>query len=110
MQRRHFLASSMLAAMTPMHAQPAHWPERPLRILVPGGPGGVIDIRARWIGQSLSTLLHQHVTVENRPGAGGNIGMEAGAHSAPDGYTLVLVHQGTMTVNPHLYARTGYDP
>lgn len=110
MQRRQLLASALLAAALPVRAQPAGWPERPLRILVPGGPGGVTDIRARWIGQRLSAVLNQPVTVENRPGAGGNIGMEAGARSAPDGYTLVVVHQGTMTVNAHLYARTGYDP
>src|SRR3954468_1994999 len=110
MQRRQLLASALLAATMPVRAQAAGWPERPLRILVPGGPGGLTDIRARWIGQRLSAQLRQPVTVENRPGAGGNIGMEAGAHSVPDGYTLVLIHQGTMTVNTHLYARTGYNP
>jgi tripartite-type tricarboxylate transporter receptor subunit TctC len=110
MQRRQLLASALLAAAMPVRAQSTSWPARPLRIIVPGGPGGVTDIRARWIGQRLSALLHQPVAVENRPGAGGNIGMEAGARSAPDGYTLVVIHQGTMTVNAHLYARTGYDP
>ena len=85
------------------------WPERPIHLIVPGGTGGIIDIRARWLAERLARVLRQPVMVENKPGAGGNIGMELAAHSAPDGYTLVIVHQGTMTMNPHLYARTGYD-
>jgi tripartite-type tricarboxylate transporter receptor subunit TctC len=86
------------------------WPEKPIRIVVPGGVGGVIDVRARWLAERLGPALHQPVIVDNKPGAGGNIGTELAARSAPDGYTLVIVHQGTMTMNPHLYARTGYDP
>ena len=86
------------------------WPIKPVRIIVPGGPGGVIDIRARWLADRLMPALGQSVVVENKPGAGGNIGTEMGARSAPDGYTLTIVHQGTMTINPHLYSRLGYDP
>jgi len=86
------------------------WPDKPIRLVVPGGVGGVTDVRARWLAEQLGPALHQPVIVENRPGAGGNIGTELAAHSAPDGYTLVIVHQGTMAMNPHLYARTGYDP
>jgi tripartite-type tricarboxylate transporter receptor subunit TctC len=88
----------------------ADWPVRPVRIIVPGGAGGVIDIRARWLAERLGPALCQPVIVENKPGAGGNIGTAFAAHSAPDGYTLVIVHQGTMTINPHLYPRAGYDP
>ena len=91
-------------------AQEPQWPTRALRIIVPGGAGGVTDIRARWLAQRLSPALGQSVIVENKPGAGGNIGMEFAARSAADGYTLALIHQGTMTMNPHLYARIGYDP
>jgi tripartite-type tricarboxylate transporter receptor subunit TctC len=86
------------------------WPEKPIRIVVPGGVGGVTDIRARWLANRLARALGQPVIVDNKPGAGGNIGTELAARSAPDGYTLAIVHQGTMTMNPHLYARTGYDP
>jgi len=86
------------------------WPSKPVRVVVAGGTGGVIDIRARWLAQRLGPELRQAVFVENRPGAGGNIGTAAVAHSAPDGYTLLFVHQGTMAINPHLYPHTGYDP
>jgi tripartite-type tricarboxylate transporter receptor subunit TctC len=104
-KRRHLIACT---ALWPLLASAA-WPTRPLRIIVPGGPGGVIDIRARWIAQRIAAPLGQAVVVDNRPGAGGNVGTEAGARSEPDGHTLTLIHQGTMTVNPHLYARPGYD-
>lgn len=94
----------------PSAAEEAPWPTKPVRILVPGGTGGVTDIRARWLAERLGPLLGQSVIVENKPGAGGNVGMEMGARSAPDGYTLTIIHQGVMTVNPHLYGRIGYDP
>ena len=86
------------------------WPSKPIHLVVPAGVGGVVDIRARWLTERLGPALGQAIVVENRPGAGGNIGMQAVARSPADGYTLVVIHQGTMTMNPHLYARTGYDP
>jgi tripartite-type tricarboxylate transporter receptor subunit TctC len=103
---------TVIALLSPIAApaQDAPWPSKPLRIIVPGGAGGVTDIRARWLAQRLSPALGQSVVVENKAGAGGNIGTELAARSAPDGYTLLMVHHGTMAVNPHLYARTGYDP
>jgi len=105
------LALSLVATLqAPAAAQEAPWPSKPVHILVPGGAGGVTDIRARWLAQRLAPLLGQSVIVENKPGAGGNFGMELGAHSAADGYTVVVIHQGVMTVNPHLYSRLGYDP
>jgi len=112
MKRRHLLttAARLATLCLSLSAWADAWPTKPLRIIVPGGPGGVIDIRARWIAQRLAEALRQAVVVENRPGAGGNVGMEAGAHSAPDGYTLTLIHQGTIAMNPHLYAHPGYDP
>ena len=91
-------------------ANGVEWPSRPIRLIVPGGVGGVTDIRARWLADHLATRLGQPIIVENKPGAGGNIGTAQAAHSVPDGYTLVIIHQGTMTINPHLYARPGYDP
>ena len=98
-----------LAALPSAAAEDA-WPAKPIRILVPGGVGGVTDIRARWLANKIAPILGQPVVVENRPGAGGLMGMESGARSAPDGYSLVIIHQGTMAVNPHLYARLPYDP
>jgi tripartite-type tricarboxylate transporter receptor subunit TctC len=111
MDRRYFVIGISCSAgfTSRLRAEDEHWPARTLRILVPGGTGGVIDIRARWIAQRLSSRLQQGVVVENRPGAGGNLGTEIGARSAPDGYTLTIIHQGTMTVNPHLYPRPGYN-
>ena len=106
------LLAFSLAAMlhSPVAAEEAPWPAKPVHILVPGGAGGVTDIRARWLAERLALRLGQSVIVENKPGAGGNLGMEMGARSAPDGYTLTIIHQGVMTVNPHLYSRLGYDP
>ena len=77
---------------------------------MPSGPGGVTDIRARWLADRLSPALGQPVVVENRAGAGGNLGTVAAVRSTPDGYTLLIVHIGTMAINPHLYANPGYDP
>ena len=98
-----------LLSMTSAAAEVA-WPQKPVRFLVPGGPGGVADVRARWVAARLQEEIGQAVVVENHSGAGGNIGTEMGAHSAPDGYTLTIIHQGTMAVNPHLYAHIDYDP
>lgn len=75
-----------------------------------GGPGGVTDIRARWLAEKLTPVLGQSFQIEYCAGAGGNLGTVAGARSAPDGYTLVIVHIGTMTISPHLHANPGYDP
>jgi tripartite-type tricarboxylate transporter receptor subunit TctC len=95
---------------SPVMAVAPAWPGKPVRLIVPGGTGGVVDIRARWLAERLATKLAQPVIVENRPGAGGNIGTQSVAHSEADGRTLLFVHQGTMAINPHLYPHTGYDP
>ena len=112
--RRQVLAStaSLCALAMPMaslHGQASGWPDKPIRIVVPGGPGSVTDIRARWLAERLGPALGQVVVVENRAGAGGNLGTASAARSAPDGYTLVIVHIGTLAINPHLYASPGYD-
>jgi tripartite-type tricarboxylate transporter receptor subunit TctC len=98
---------------TTAFANPApetNWPTKPIKLIVPAGAGGVPDVRARWLAERISPLLGQPVWIENKPGAGGNIAMEIAARSAPDGYTLVAMHQGTMAFNPHMYQRIGYDP
>lgn len=95
--------------LTPLRSMAAAWPDRPLRI-VAGGAGGIPDIRARWLADRLAAALGQPVVVENSAAAGGNVGAEQVARSAPDGYTLLLIHQGTGAINPHLYAHIGYNP
>lgn len=86
------------------------WPARPIRLVVPFTPGGSTDILARAIGQKLSQAWGQPVLIENVPGAGGSIGAEKVAKAAPDGYTLLMGHIGTLAVNPSLYPHLPYDP
>ena len=112
---RKLIYSCLLACATwlvpgVLLAQAPQWPAKPLRIIVPAGADSVTDIRARWLAPRMATALGQSVTIDNKTGAGGNIGTEMGARSAPDGYTLVSVHHGTLAVNPHLFTRVGYDP
>jgi tripartite-type tricarboxylate transporter receptor subunit TctC len=90
-------------------AQSQQYPSGAIRVIAPGPPGSPRDIRARWVAEQLGSALSQPVMVDNRAGAGGNIGMEMAAKSAPDGRTLVIVDTGTLAMNPHLYDRTGYD-
>jgi tripartite-type tricarboxylate transporter receptor subunit TctC len=85
------------------------YPTKPLRIIVPFPPGGPADGLARIVGDKLAAALGQPVVIDNRPGAGGNIGMELGAKAAPDGHTLVLAPAGNLTVNPSLYRNVPYD-
>ena len=85
------------------------YPSKPVRVIVPFSPGGVADSSARVVAERLGARLGQSVVVENRPGASGNIGTAAVAGSAPDGYTLLLGFDGTMVVNPHVYAKLPFD-
>jgi tripartite-type tricarboxylate transporter receptor subunit TctC len=91
-------------------APAADWPNRPVRIVVPYGPGGANDILARLYGQKLSERLGQPFVVENRAGGQAIIGSEYVARAAPDGYTLLLGATGTMIFNPVTYERLSYDP
>jgi tripartite-type tricarboxylate transporter receptor subunit TctC len=86
------------------------YPAHAIKLVVPFPPGGSTDILARPIAQKLSQALGQQVVVENRGGAGGTIGAEAVAHAAPDGYTLLMGHIGTLAVAPSLYPKLAYDP
>src|SRR6266567_1743223 len=99
-----FLA--LLAA--PAHAQGA-WPARAVRFIVPSSPGGGTDLYARQLAQALSESLKQQFIVDNRPGASGNIGAEAAAKSAPDGYTFLVTANPAIAVNPSLYKNLRYD-
>ncbi len=87
------------------------YPERTITLVVPYPPGGGVDTLARIVAGKLQEALHATVIVDNKSGAGGTIGTRAVAHAKPDGYTLLLGHTGTISINPSLYAgRAGYDP
>lgn len=88
----------------------AQYPSRPIKLIVPIPPGGAPDISARVVGQRLSELVGQPVVVENRPGSNGNIAMDLVAKSQPDGYTLGLLADSMITINPHLYKTMPIDP
>lgn len=96
-------------ALGTMPGAAAGYPDHPVKIIVPFAPAGPTDVMARLIAQKLSESLKQQFFVENHPGAGGNIGMTQVAHSAPDGYTI-LVASSSYVVNPSLYAKNPFDP
>ncbi len=111
--RRLVLAGIALSAINlvviPTSAQTS-WPTRPVKIVVPFAPGGTTDILARAMAPELSKAFGQPFVVENRAGAGGNIGADVVAKSAPDGYTLLMGTVGTHGINKSLYSKMAYDP
>lgn len=109
--RRTLLAAGagLLAAPGIVHAQ-GEWPNRPVRIIVPWPPGGSTDVLVRIYAERLQALLGQNFVVENRAGAGGNIGIDATAKAAPDGYTMGIASVGHLVINRFLYTRLPYDP
>ncbi len=102
-------ALPLLAAPALLRAQAA-WPDRPVRLIVPFQAGGATDVTARVIAERLGDMLGQPVVVDNRPGAGGNIGADAVAKAEPDGYTLLMCTIGTAAINEYLYKRLSFDP
>jgi tripartite-type tricarboxylate transporter receptor subunit TctC len=102
------LAAMAMPALAAENAQ--SYPSKPIRLVVPFTPGGSTDILARVIGIKLTEAWGKQVVIDNRPGAGGNIGVDLVAKSPPDGYTLVMGHIGTFGVNPTLYPKLPYDP
>lgn len=111
MRRRAMLGTALLSALAPWASARAQaWPSKPLRLVVGYAPGGTTDILARLVAPHLASALGQPVVVENRPGAGGNVGTAAVARAEPDGYALVMGTGGTLTINPAIYAQMPFDP
>ena len=111
MRRRAMLGTTLLSALAPWASARAQaWPSKPLRLVVGYAPGGTTDILARLVAPHMATALGQPVVVENRPGAGGNVGTAAVARADADGYSLVMGTGGTLTINPAIYAQMPFDP
>jgi len=102
------VALALATACGPVRAQ--SYPSRTITLVVPFPPGGGVDALARILAERLTIALKQTVVVENRTGGGGTIGTRQVARAEPDGYTLMLAHTGTISINPSLYANAGYDP
>lgn len=111
MARHHRLLAALgLSIATVSAIAQTNWPSKPIRLIVPFPPGGPTDIVARPLGQLLSEALRQPVIIDNRGGAGGSIGADAVAKSAPDGYTLLMGTVGTNAINGALYRKLPHDP
>jgi len=102
-------AVAALALLVAPAAGQESWPSRPVKFIVPSSPGGGTDLYARLLGQALGQALKQQFVIDNRPGASGNIGAEAAAKSAPDGYTFLVSANPALTVNPSLYKNLPYN-
>lgn len=100
----------VLGGIAPAARAQADYPDKPIRLIVPFTPGGVTDTGARVVAERLGARLGQQVVIDNRPGASGNIGTQMVAAAAPDGYTLVVGFDGTLVINPHVFAKVPFDP
>ncbi len=108
MMRKILLAAALLLGA--LGAQAQTYPSQPIRLIVPWPPGGGVDTSARLVSQPLSERLGQQIVVENKPGAGGNIGTEQAARARPDGYNLLMGSVSPNAINIHLYSKLGFDP
>ncbi|CAN1568241.1 PBP2_Bug27 domain containing protein [Burkholderiaceae bacterium] len=109
MQRRHFLAAASSMAVASPTAWAQAYPSKPIKLVVPFPPGGGADNLARAVAPKLAEFLGQAIVIDNKPGAGGNVGSEGVARAAADGYTLLYGTNGTHGTNHALYARTGFE-
>ncbi len=103
------IGTFLMVLLTGIGAGAQPYPDKPIKLVIPFAPGGSVDIVGRILAQSLGEELKQTIVVENRAGAGGNIGFEAVAHAKPDGYTLLMA-SSNLAVNVSLYRTIGYDP
>jgi tripartite-type tricarboxylate transporter receptor subunit TctC len=106
---RRLIATIMLATAG-LSAHAAAYPDKPIHFIVPYAAGGTTDLVARVVGERVAARLGKPVVIENKPGAGGNIGMDAVAKAAPDGYTLGMGAISTNALNPHVYKSIAFDP
>lgn len=103
------LLASLIIAALPVSLQAQSYPTKPIRLIAPFPPGGTVDFFGRLVSEGLGPLTGQPVVLENRPGAGGNLGTDAVAKAAPDGHTLALVASGNIVINPFLYRSMPFD-
>ncbi|MEO5845661.1 MAG: tripartite tricarboxylate transporter substrate binding protein [Caldimonas sp.] len=109
LRRRSLIGLGLAAAAPPWSRAQGAWPSKPVRIVVPFAPGGTTDILARALAPELGKAFGQSFIVENKAGAGGNLGADLVAKSPPDGYTLLMGTVGTQSINPALYPKMPYD-
>ncbi len=105
-----FVSMMLAAALPPMAASAQDYPSRSITLIVPFPAGGGVDAVARIVGEKLSLALRQQIIIDNRAGGGAILGTRMAAKAPPDGYTLLLGHTGTISINPNIYANVGYDP
>ena len=108
--RRHCLAALAGAPLVASGVRAQSYPARPIRFVVPYAAGGTTDLVARLVGERMKEMMGQPLIVENRPGAGGNVGMAEVAKSEPDGYTIGFGAISTNALNPHIYKTMSFDP
>jgi tripartite-type tricarboxylate transporter receptor subunit TctC len=104
------LCATFAAAINPGVVRAEDYPTKPIRLIIPTAAGGLMDVAARVLADSLDKSLGQRLVIENRSGSGGNIGAEAVAKAEPDGYTLGLMQIGNVAINPYVYPDMGFDP
>jgi tripartite-type tricarboxylate transporter receptor subunit TctC len=102
--------AALALALSPFIVQAQSFPNKPIRLICPFPPAGAVDIASRAIANELSKTIGQPVTVENKPGAGGNLGGADAARAAPDGYTIFMTTSGIQAINPVLYTKMPFDP
>src|SRR5574338_292131 len=104
------IASMLVATAVGAADRQPTYPLRPIRVIVPQGPGSTTDLLGRIVFTRMSDRLGKQLVVDNRPGAGGTLGMDLASHAAPDGYTIAGVAASMLTIGPHIYRKLPYDP